>query len=132
MSNQALIRITRASVAGPFLPREVAKLVLAVGDWSDSEGLQPVYVCLGPSIFNGIQLIGCLDEALAVACKDVDVRNVKALVIGPPETPYEFGFFEVRNLGTLRFISLMGTLSSSTSNFPKVPQARTVRRTRRL
>jgi ubiquitin-conjugating enzyme E2 Z len=35
--------------------------------------------------------------ALAVACRDVDVRNVKALIIGPFETPYEFGFFEVRN-----------------------------------
>ena len=34
--------------------------------------------------------------ALAVACRDVDVRNVKALIIGPHETPYEFGFFEVR------------------------------------
>lgn len=36
--------------------------------------------------------------ALAVACRDVDVRNVKALIIGPHDTPYEFGFFEVRNL----------------------------------
>ncbi len=35
-------------------------------------------------------------KALAVACRDVDVRNVKAIIIGPPETPYEFGFFEVR------------------------------------
>ena len=33
--------------------------------------------------------------ALAVACRDVDVRNVKAMIIGPHETPYEFGFFEV-------------------------------------
>ncbi|CAI0643014.1 unnamed protein product [Colletotrichum noveboracense] len=31
---------------------------------------------------------------LAVACRDVDVRNVKALIIGPHDTPYEFGFFE--------------------------------------
>lgn len=23
------------------------------------------------------------------------MRNVKAIIIGPPETPYEFGFFEV-------------------------------------
>lgn len=36
-----------------------------------------------------------LSLALAVACRDVDVRNVKALIIGPHETPYEFGFFEV-------------------------------------
>lgn len=34
--------------------------------------------------------------AIAVACRDSDVRNVKALIIGPPETPYEFGFFDVR------------------------------------
>ncbi|KAG9243522.1 ubiquitin-conjugating enzyme/RWD-like protein [Calycina marina] len=34
------------------------------------------------------------DLSLAVACRDVDVRNVKALIIGPPGTPYEFGFFE--------------------------------------
>ncbi|TWU78022.1 hypothetical protein ED733_006499 [Metarhizium rileyi] len=34
------------------------------------------------------------DLAIAVACRDIDVRNVKALVMGPHETPYEFGFFE--------------------------------------
>lgn len=34
------------------------------------------------------------DLAIAVACRDVDVRNVRALVMGPHETPYEFGFFE--------------------------------------
>lgn len=36
-----------------------------------------------------------LPTAIAVACRDSDVRNVKALIIGPPETPYEFGFFDV-------------------------------------
>ncbi|KAK0383329.1 hypothetical protein NLU13_9242 [Sarocladium strictum] len=34
------------------------------------------------------------DLSIAVACRDIDVRNVKALIIGPHETPYEFGFFE--------------------------------------
>lgn len=34
--------------------------------------------------------------AIAVACRDVDVRNVKATIVGPPDTPYEFGFFDVR------------------------------------
>ncbi|KAK3354158.1 UBC-like protein [Neurospora tetraspora] len=34
------------------------------------------------------------DLSLAVACRDVDVRNVRAMIIGPHETPYEFGFFE--------------------------------------
>ena len=33
--------------------------------------------------------------AIAVACRDSDVRNVKAIIIGPPETPYEFGYFDV-------------------------------------
>ncbi|ETN37007.1 uncharacterized protein HMPREF1541_07995 [Cyphellophora europaea CBS 101466] len=32
--------------------------------------------------------------ALAVACQESDIRQVKALVIGPPESPYEYGFFE--------------------------------------
>jgi hypothetical protein len=36
-----------------------------------------------------------LSTALAVACRDVDVRNVKAIIIGPSDSPYEFGFFEV-------------------------------------
>ncbi|OAQ98080.1 hypothetical protein LLEC1_03152 [Akanthomyces lecanii] len=39
------------------------------------------------------------DLGIAVACRDIDVRNVKALIIGPHETPYEFGFFEF----TLKF-----------------------------
>ena len=34
------------------------------------------------------------DLSLAVACRESDVRHVRALIIGPPETPYEFGFFE--------------------------------------
>ncbi|KAL8971198.1 MAG: hypothetical protein Q9183_001165 [Haloplaca sp. 2 TL-2023] len=33
------------------------------------------------------------DLSLAVACCEADVRNVKALIVGPSETPYEFGFF---------------------------------------
>jgi ubiquitin-conjugating enzyme E2 Z len=34
------------------------------------------------------------DLSLAVACRDIDIRHVRALIIGPPDTPYEFGFFE--------------------------------------
>jgi len=34
------------------------------------------------------------DLSLAVACRDSDVRHVRAMIIGPPETPYEYGFFE--------------------------------------
>lgn len=32
--------------------------------------------------------------AIAVACQDLDIRSVRALVIGPPTSPYEYGFFE--------------------------------------
>ncbi|KAI0022200.1 UBC-like protein [Xylariomycetidae sp. FL0641] len=34
------------------------------------------------------------DLSIAVAFRDRDVRNVRALIVGPHETPYEFGFFE--------------------------------------
>ncbi|ESZ89753.1 ubiquitin-conjugating enzyme E2Z [Sclerotinia borealis F-4128] len=34
------------------------------------------------------------DLSLAVACQDIDVRSVRAIIIGPPDTPYEFGFFD--------------------------------------
>ncbi|PQE19856.1 ubiquitin-conjugating enzyme protein [Rutstroemia sp. NJR-2017a BVV2] len=34
------------------------------------------------------------NTALAVACRDIDVRSVRAIIIGPSDTPYEFGFFE--------------------------------------
>lgn len=34
------------------------------------------------------------DLSLAAACRDQDVRNVRTLIVGPPDTPYEFGFFE--------------------------------------
>lgn len=34
------------------------------------------------------------DLSIAVACRDSDIRNVRALILGPPDTPYEFGFYE--------------------------------------
>ncbi|EED13238.1 ubiquitin conjugating enzyme, putative [Talaromyces stipitatus ATCC 10500] len=34
------------------------------------------------------------DLSLAIAYKESDIRNIKALIVGPPGTPYEFGFFE--------------------------------------
>ncbi|KAF1821084.1 uncharacterized protein K489DRAFT_323009 [Dissoconium aciculare CBS 342.82] len=34
------------------------------------------------------------DLSIAVACRDSDVRHLRALIIGPCDTPYEFGFFE--------------------------------------
>lgn len=39
------------------------------------------------------------DLSLAITCKESDIRSIKALIIGPPDTPYEFGFFEF----TIRF-----------------------------
>ncbi|OGM39717.1 ubiquitin conjugating enzyme [Aspergillus bombycis] len=36
------------------------------------------------------------DLSLAVTHDDSDIRTVHALILGPPETPYQFGFFEVR------------------------------------
>ncbi|KAH8691999.1 ubiquitin conjugating enzyme [Talaromyces proteolyticus] len=34
------------------------------------------------------------DLSLGVAYHESDIRSVKALIVGPPDTPYEFGFFE--------------------------------------
>ncbi|KAF2436482.1 ubiquitin-conjugating enzyme E2Z [Tothia fuscella] len=34
------------------------------------------------------------DLSIAAAFRDCNVRHVYALIIGPPDTPYEFGFFE--------------------------------------
>ena len=33
------------------------------------------------------------DLSLAVAFQDSDVRHIRGLIVGPPDTPYEFGFF---------------------------------------
>jgi ubiquitin-conjugating enzyme E2 Z len=39
--------------------------------------------------------------AIAVACQERDVRHVRALIIGPHGSPYEYGFFEFNvNFGT--------------------------------
>jgi ubiquitin-conjugating enzyme E2 Z len=35
-------------------------------------------------------------KAIAVDYDEKDIRNVRAVILGPPETPYQFGFFEVR------------------------------------
>ncbi|KAL4874030.1 hypothetical protein BDV12DRAFT_158924 [Aspergillus spectabilis] len=34
------------------------------------------------------------DLSIAVNYDDTDIRNVRALILGPPETPYQFGLFE--------------------------------------
>jgi hypothetical protein len=36
--------------------------------------------------------------AIAVFHKDGDLRSLRALVVGPPETPFQFGYFEVSGL----------------------------------
>lgn len=36
------------------------------------------------------------DIALTVRFKDSNIRDVQALILGPPGTPYQFGFFQVR------------------------------------
>ncbi|OJJ84534.1 ubiquitin-conjugating enzyme E2 [Aspergillus glaucus CBS 516.65] len=40
------------------------------------------------------QLQSSTDLSLAISCDDQDLRKVRALILGPPETPYQFGFFE--------------------------------------
>ncbi|KAF3909128.1 hypothetical protein ABW21_db0206714 [Orbilia brochopaga] len=32
------------------------------------------------------------DLSIAVACRDADIRNIKAMIVGPPDTPYEFEY----------------------------------------
>jgi len=34
------------------------------------------------------------DLSLAVAVQESDIRHVRALIVGPPDSPYQFGFFE--------------------------------------
>lgn len=53
----------------------------------------------GSNLCESLQLVKdhplMTSSALAVHTEDSDIREVRALIIGPPETPYEFGFFEV-------------------------------------
>jgi hypothetical protein len=93
MANHSIIRITRVNTIKqrwwgrkadtPCRSFQICKSRRTfVSSWHSS------------SIFEIVQAANNI-EALAVACRDVDVRNVKAIIIGPPDTPYEFGFFEV-------------------------------------
>lgn len=56
-----------------------------------------MYGGLTTTIFSGEQEVGVLTggAALAIASSESDVRFLSAMIIGPPDTPYEFGFFEV-------------------------------------
>jgi hypothetical protein len=53
-------------------------------------------------------------SAFAIAFKEENIRNVRALIIGPPGTPYEFGFFEV-------CLTMDLCLSLLTSTFVLIP-----------
>ncbi|KAG6088416.1 hypothetical protein E4U31_004988 [Claviceps sp. LM219 group G6] len=56
------------------------------------------------------------DLAIAVACRDIDVRNVRAIIMGPHETPYEFGFFEFAIRFTKEYPSMSPKVQSVTTN----------------
>lgn len=34
------------------------------------------------------------DLSIAAECRETNLRHIRALIVGPPDTPYEFGFFE--------------------------------------
>jgi len=45
-------------------------------------------------LLHSLQIFLLTCEAIAVAAPDSDVRHVKALIIGTPGSPYEYGYFE--------------------------------------
>ena len=56
------------------------------------------------------------DLSIAVACQESDVRQVKALVLGPPGTPYEYGFFEFAVRFTNEYPSKPPKVDAKTTN----------------
>lgn len=56
------------------------------------------------------------DLSIAVACRDIDVRHVRALIIGPPDTPYEFGFFEFAVKFTKDYPTKAPSVTATTTN----------------
>jgi ubiquitin-conjugating enzyme E2 Z len=56
------------------------------------------------------------DLSIAVACRDIDVRHVRALIIGPPDTPYEFGFFEFAVKFTKEYPTKAPQVTATTTN----------------
>jgi ubiquitin-conjugating enzyme E2 Z len=56
------------------------------------------------------------DLSIAVACRDIDVRHVRALIIGPPDTPYEFGFFEFQARFTKEYPTKAPQVTAITTN----------------
>ncbi len=97
MSNHSIIRITKVELASERRAGSQGWQIVT-GIELHPEVLRSMYIYLFP--LENVQhkhwmLTLILCKAIAVSCRDVDVRNVKAIIIGPPDTPYEFGFFEV-------------------------------------
>lgn len=94
--NQSIIRISKVHASHQKKTKQwVSRRLLMHSHDRRSATYRRPRTCVGGSP-NSIQSTPLtLLQALAVACRDSDVRNVKALIIGPHDTPYEFGFFEV-------------------------------------
>lgn len=56
------------------------------------------------------------DLSIAVGLRDSDVRHVRALIIGPPDTPYEFGFFEFQVKFTKEYPTKAPQVTAITTN----------------
>lgn len=70
----------------------ITPLTLHVGTQRAPDWLGSLYACLCPLL----RMYVLIMLALAVAHLENDVRTVRCLIIGPPDTPYEFGFFEFK------------------------------------
>lgn len=56
------------------------------------------------------------DLSLAVSFREDDVRHCRALIVGPPETPYEFCFFEFDVVFGQEYPSSPPTVRAATTN----------------
>ncbi|KAK6380392.1 hypothetical protein LTS17_005582 [Exophiala oligosperma] len=56
------------------------------------------------------------DLSIAVACQEKDVRTVHALIIGPPGTPYQYGFFDFTVDFTPEYPSKPPKVNAKTTN----------------
>ncbi|KIW20939.1 hypothetical protein PV08_01518 [Exophiala spinifera] len=56
------------------------------------------------------------DLSIAVACQERDVRTVHALIVGPPGTPYQYGFFEFTVDFTPEYPSKPPKVNAKTTN----------------
>ena len=73
MAQRSVLRITKASFVSPVNPRSSTNGALQeISELQKSDNL-----------------------TLSVAHQDEDVRKVRALLMGPADTCYEFGMFEV-------------------------------------